>query len=91
VVNLGARGTAVGANGHSRPSPHADMTTKRLAELDERASQLEQRMAELRDELAAVQRESVSAARSSARSRSSIRLGKGPAPLRNSRRFGSRF
>jgi hypothetical protein len=38
------------------------MTTKRLAELDERASQLEQRMPELRDELAAVQRETVSAA-----------------------------
>ena len=38
------------------------MTTKRLAELDERDHQLEQRTTELRDELAAVQRESVSAA-----------------------------
>jgi site-specific DNA recombinase len=38
------------------------MTTKRLAELDERGHQLEQRMAELRDELAAAQRETVSAA-----------------------------
>jgi hypothetical protein len=36
-------------------APHADITTTRLAELDERASQLEQRMAELRDELVAVQ------------------------------------
>jgi site-specific DNA recombinase len=40
----------------------SDMTTKRLAELDERANQLELRMAELGDELATVQRESVSAA-----------------------------
>jgi site-specific DNA recombinase len=42
----------------------SDMTTRRLAELDERAHQLEQRMTELRDELAAVQREVVSAAAS---------------------------
>jgi site-specific DNA recombinase len=40
----------------------SDMTTKRMAELDERDHQLEQRIAELRDELAAVQRETVSAA-----------------------------
>jgi site-specific DNA recombinase len=40
----------------------SDMTTKRMAELDERDHQLEQRMAELRDELAAVQGETVSAA-----------------------------
>ena len=40
----------------------SDMTTKRLAELDERDHQLEQRIAELRDELAAVQREAVSTA-----------------------------
>ena len=39
-----------------------DMTTERIAELDEGASQLELRIAELRDELAAVQRETVSAA-----------------------------
>ena len=38
------------------------MTTKRLAELDQRDHQLEQGTAELRDELAAVQRETVSAA-----------------------------
>jgi site-specific DNA recombinase len=38
------------------------MTTKRLAELDERADQLNLRMTELRDELAAAQRETVSAA-----------------------------
>jgi hypothetical protein len=52
----------------------SDMTTKHLAELDERASQLEQRMAELRDELAAVQREAVSAAESQ-------RAGRRPWPL----------
>jgi hypothetical protein len=40
----------------------SDMTTKRLAELDERDHQLEQRMAELRDELAVLQHETVSAA-----------------------------
>jgi hypothetical protein len=33
----------------------SDMTTKRLAELDERSNQLKLRMAELHDELAAVQ------------------------------------
>ena len=40
----------------------SDMTTKRLAELNQRDHQPEQRLAELRDELAAVQRETVSAA-----------------------------
>jgi hypothetical protein len=40
----------------------SDMTTKHLAELDERDLLLEQRMAELRNELAVVQREVVSAA-----------------------------
>jgi site-specific DNA recombinase len=48
---------AIGGN-----EARSDMTTKRLAELDERANQLEQRMAELRDEVTAVQRETVSAA-----------------------------
>jgi outer membrane murein-binding lipoprotein Lpp len=48
---------AIGGN-----EARSDMTTKRLAELDERNHQLEQRMAELRDELAAAQREAVSAA-----------------------------
>jgi site-specific DNA recombinase len=47
---------AIGGNEGRR----SDMTTKPLAELDERASQLEQRMAELRDELAAIERETVS-------------------------------
>jgi septal ring factor EnvC (AmiA/AmiB activator) len=47
---------AIGGN-----EARSDVTTKRLAELDERADQLEQRMTELRDELTAVQRESVSA------------------------------
>ena len=40
----------------------SDMTTKRVAELDERDHQLERRMAELRDELSAIQQKSVSAA-----------------------------
>jgi site-specific DNA recombinase len=48
---------AIGGN-----EARSDMTTKRLAELDERDHQLELRMAELRGEIAAVQRETVSAA-----------------------------
>jgi site-specific DNA recombinase len=48
---------AIGGN-----EARSDMTTKRLAELDERDHELGQRMAELRDELAATQRETVSAA-----------------------------
>jgi hypothetical protein len=40
----------------------SDMTTKHLAELDERDHQLKQRLAELRDELAAAQCETVFAA-----------------------------
>ena len=48
---------AIGGN-----EARSDMTTKRLAELEERASQLELRIAELTDELAAAQGETVSAA-----------------------------
>jgi chromosome segregation ATPase len=65
---------AIGGN-----EARSDMTTKRLAELDERASQLEQRMAELRDELAAAQRETVSAA-AIQRAVALFRSGLGPAP-----------
>jgi hypothetical protein len=39
-----------------------DISTKRLAELNERASKLELRLAELRDKLAAVKHETVSTA-----------------------------
>jgi hypothetical protein len=48
---------AIGGN-----EARSDMTTKRMAELDERDHQLEQRIAELRDDIAAAQHESVSAA-----------------------------
>jgi site-specific DNA recombinase len=48
---------AIGGN-----EARGDITTQRLAELDERNHQLEHRMAELRDELAAVQRDTMSAA-----------------------------